>query len=439
MNIYNNWGFNNPPFNHKPLGRDFYGERLLIGREKEICKIISRLKYTNKIVTVEGDVGIGKTSLVNVALFKMYDEINKTNEGIQVPCIDIFQLSSDEDINTFRKSVLLKLAETIVCNCEFVNNKMKHTIGKFFDPETVTSVNGGLSILGCGLDTGRSKELNDTQVFSEDGFYSLIVNFLEDSFREFENSGIVCIIDNLELIRSDEKARYLLEQMRDTVFNIPGTKWVLCGANNIFRSLVRSQRLQGYIYDPINVNPLSIEDIPKVLDIRIDVFSTDDYYLPFEEEEFISLYRILKGNTRAIFDMIDKYCNWVFENGDTPDTSEDKESLFGEWLRTIAINDLMDIISSERSNYIEIYFNICQNGERISKKEYEELIGISTIAFPSYVEFSEKYGIMKLDGDYLRHQTKGSFLKYYFEEFDSYSELCIATKEEFDIDLEDDL
>lgn len=435
MSIYSDWGFEGQPFDHNPLGRNYLGERLLIGREIEKRTIISRLKYTNKIVTIEGEVGVGKTSLVNVASFENFNEIDDAQECIQIPCIEIFQLKPGENIQELRKKVLLKLAETIVRNSEYINTKMEKTIEKFFSPELVTSVSGGLSVLGCGIDGGTSHELNDTQVFNEEGFYSLVIKILKDSFKGFENSGIVCMIDNLELIRDNDEVRDLLEEMRDVVFNIPGTKWVLCGANHIFRSLVRSQRLQGYMHDPIVVNPLSISVIPTVLDARIREYSTGTYYLPFTDDEFCSLYRILKGVTRAIFDMIDKYCNWVFETHQDPETDEEKEDLFGVWLRTVAIGDLVDIVHSERCVLIERYYSVCHTGEKINEKEYVELFNHNSISYESFKYFVEKYGLMKLEGDFLKHQTKGAFLKFYFDEFDSFSELCESTLEEFNVDL----
>jgi hypothetical protein len=51
----------------------------------------------------------------------------------------------------------------------------------------------------------------------------------------------------MELLSTSKDARRRLEEMRDSVLNIPGVHWVLCGANGIVRSAVGSPRLTGRI------------------------------------------------------------------------------------------------------------------------------------------------------------------------------------------------
>lgn len=69
MSIYHDWGFSGTPFGTNALSPDENGEILLIGRDNELRKIKRRLETPPNIVTIEGDNGIGKTSLVNIAVF----------------------------------------------------------------------------------------------------------------------------------------------------------------------------------------------------------------------------------------------------------------------------------------------------------------------------------------------------------------------------------
>lgn len=440
MSIYNNWGFFDSPFSHTPLTGNLIGLKLLVGREKEKEKIALRLKSTDKICTIEGDIGIGKTSLVNVATFEYFLK-NHSDDGspILIPCVESFQLGKNTDLETFRKVVIQKLALTMVKNSSVVNSKMSAIISNFFKPERITSINGGLTVLGCGLDGGKTKEINTTHVFEEDGFYSYVLDTLVESFSIDKNSGIVCIIDNLELVGSDTVAKNLLEELRDTVFNIPGTKWVLCGANHIFRSIVSSPRLEGYIHDPIVLKPLEEKVIPELLKKRVENYS-DEYepYIPFNEAEFVSLYRILNGNTRTIFDKIDKYCLWAYEQNEHPSEDYDKERIFEKWLVTVTIDYIHSVLSTVAYESFEIYFSICKLRRRINRKNYEKKFSGSSISFDDFaIDMDRTYLMKKDEDDFIDFETKGLFIKYFFETYSSMGELKEDLKSTYCIDLSD--
>lgn len=440
MSIYEEWGFFDSPFSHMPLTGNDVGVNLLVGREKEKEKIALRLKSTDKICTIEGDVGVGKTSLVNVATYEYFSN-NSFYDGspILIPCIESFQLSKNSNLETFRKGVLQKLALTIVKNTNVVNKKMSKIIENFFNPERVSSINGGLSILGCGIDGGKTKDLNTTHIFEEDGFYAYVIDTLVESFSSDRNSGIVCIIDNLELVGSNIVAKNLLEELRDTVFNIPGTRWVLCGANHIFKSIVSSPRLEGYIHDSIIVKPLNEKVIPEVLNKRRNNFSKDfNTYLPFNELEFVSLYRILNGNTRTIFDKIDKYCLWVYEQGENPKDDYEKERIFEKWLDTVTIDYLHSVLSTVTYESFVNLFSVSKSKRKFNKSYYEASFDSLALSFEEFISDMDKTYLMKLDEDgFAIFETKGLFLKYFFETYRNMSELRNELKNKYRVDLTD--
>lgn len=76
MNIYREWGFNNSPFQTITLPSDESGNKLIVARENDIKKIIRRLNNPPQIVTIEGPNGIGKTSLINICLFRLVKNNN---------------------------------------------------------------------------------------------------------------------------------------------------------------------------------------------------------------------------------------------------------------------------------------------------------------------------------------------------------------------------
>ena len=81
MSFYSKWGFIDDPFSTDELEANELGEKLLIGRDKEIKQLHNRLPIESKCITIEGDNGVGKTSLINVSIYKLrkLHEIGRAN------------------------------------------------------------------------------------------------------------------------------------------------------------------------------------------------------------------------------------------------------------------------------------------------------------------------------------------------------------------------
>src|SRR5450631_859150 len=98
--IYERWGFQDNPFNTHPLQADERGKTLSVGRVEELAMLTRRIETGPQIPTVEGGVGIGKTSLVNVAAFQLFrDRLMESSSPLIIPCREIFQISADLDLN----------------------------------------------------------------------------------------------------------------------------------------------------------------------------------------------------------------------------------------------------------------------------------------------------------------------------------------------------
>lgn len=67
-------GFTQNIYDHLPITADAVGERLLVGRETELAKLTNRIKGRNAIPTLEGEIGVGKTSIIAVASYRLEKE-----------------------------------------------------------------------------------------------------------------------------------------------------------------------------------------------------------------------------------------------------------------------------------------------------------------------------------------------------------------------------
>lgn len=204
-------------------------------------------------------------------------------------------------------------------------------VRKWLDDPILRGGGGSANFLGFGGGGSYSQSVNSGG-FSKAGFRDTVRNWLREIFPSKNDGAFVGVIDNLELLETSQDARKSLEAMRDTVLSLPGVKWVLCGANGIVRSSVGSQRLTGVIADPIQVKPLKDEDIPAVIQRRIEAHRISaDAFAPVQPEGFAHLYQVAGRNLRIALKHAQDFSLWLSTQGDHSNDVE-RLSLLEVWL-----------------------------------------------------------------------------------------------------------
>jgi len=192
-------------------------------------------------------------------------------------------------------------------------------------------------IAGFGL--GGGGQTNDAMGYVESGFIKQVTQWLESIFPDRATGGVVCVIDNLELLETSEMARRTIEALRDTLFTICGIRWVLCGAHGIIHSVVASPRLVGYLGEPVSIKRLRLQQAQAVFDARTQVFKDHlkaKQYLPLLSDDFHNLYMILGENLRQSLASANAYCLSIAEHGSSPETDDAKRERFNTWLKSNA-------------------------------------------------------------------------------------------------------
>ena len=340
LGIYQNWGFRASPFETRPLPANEEGEKLLIGREVEVDKIVRRILTPNKIITVEGANGIGKTSINNVASFIAFRSfLNGEIDQLLVPCEKAFQLRADSKIDEFVEHVFLYVGLTLVKYGEILTksgrgSQTEGAVAAWLTSPVFQTVRGSLSVYGIGgLGGGVGMTANTSTGFSRAGFSDLIRTWLAEIFPNSEGGGIICTIDNLELLRESEAARTSLEALRDEILNIPGLRWIICGSTGIVRTLASTPRLHGYLHAPIEIGDVDHGISGSILHSRAEAYKIrDDAYLPLRASDFALLYSVLKGNIRDSLSEADNFCNWVADQGEEYIEDKARHGQFKSWL-----------------------------------------------------------------------------------------------------------
>ncbi|TDL57180.1 MarR family transcriptional regulator [Paenibacillus dendritiformis] len=421
MNLYTEWGFKESPFKTTSLEPNGTGKALLIGRESEITSISRRIFNPPKMVTVEGLNGVGKTSLVNVAAFMSYeDHINTGRGSLYIPCNKVFQITNDVDIDDFIDDVLMAVAQTLLERADELKLRdypfNTDSINRWLNSPQLESYSGGVWIFSAGKNT----ETNTSRGYEKSGFRKEILLWLESLFPTIEDGGVICMIDNLELLQSSENARHKLETLRDVLFNIRGLRWVLCGALGIVLGVASSPRLEGYLHTPVVVNSLENQFASEVLITRINAFAEGrDYYLPFNASEFEFLFNLLKGNLRSVLSYIDDYCNWVADNTE-PETEEEKRTFFNGWLNSRAEEAYEAFRKQIRPRALEVFNTAIQIGGLFAPSDYELFRFRSIPAMRPHIRDLEEVGVLvstQDDGDKRRKTIqitpKGLLIHYY--------------------------
>ncbi len=340
LGIYQEWGFRAPPFETRPLPPSEVGKKLLIGREIELERIIRRLLTPNKIVTVEGANGIGKTSINNVAAFTAFHSyLNGQSDQLLVPCEKSFQLRTDSRVDEFVEHVFHHVALTLLKHSQSLSdsgrgNQLEGPVAAWLTSPLLRSVQGSFAAYGMGgIGGGSGGSFNTSVGFSRSGFNDLIRGWLREIFPNNEGGGVVCSIDNLELLRESATAREALEALRDEILNVPGLRWILCGSTGIVRTLASTPRLQGYLHTPIEVGDVDLSVSGSILNSRVEAYRFDtSAYMPLTSADFSTLFGVLRGNIRDSLSSADDYCNWVADQGYEYSDFRDMQEQFLKWL-----------------------------------------------------------------------------------------------------------
>lgn len=401
--IYDTWGFTSSPFQTTALPASEFGERLLVGRDNELKSLKAKLIAPPKYATLEGLNGVGKTSIVNVAGFQLFKAYQEGVGPLYVPCSKIFQLNPDQSLYTFIDQVLMEVAQTMLSLASKVRKMNPATrdgaLDRWLNSPQLNSFQAG----ALGAQAGYQSENSTTKGFEQSGFRKQVVDSLAELFPT-ERGGIICTIDNLELLQSSDKARQLLEQLRDELFNVRGLRWVLCGALGIVYGVVDSPRLQGYLHKPIEVGGIGDHNASEILTSRVETYAKGPGapYLPLRPEDFAEIYELQRGNLRSVLNLADDYCQWVSEQPTTPTNDTQREYTFNHWLRQQAEDAYNAVRKELRPKATEVFSIAVELGGVFSPGDFEAFGFNSIAAFRPHIRDLESVQVLvstQDDGD----------------------------------------
>lgn len=402
MSIYRAWGFDGNPLSSLPIEANERGELMCVGRERELTTLINRIRTPPKIATIEGPNGVGKTSLINVAAFRIFrDDLTRATEELLVPCRRSFQLTEKTDAESFRIDVLLEVAQTLFERQQELrqaglNPSQNKTLERWMNSPDVASWGAQLGASELNAGVSRTPLLNTSEGFNRSGFARLVSEWLAQTFPRPDSGGVLCVIDNLELLRTSKSARDVLETIRDDALNLPGLRWVFAGAKGIMLSVARSPRLEGYLHKPIELGGIAHTEVGQVLPKRIRGFEVQPGMgeLPISPQDFELVYETFGRNLRHALSRADDFCMYASERGQLPSQSR-VNSEFLSWQD----KDAAEVYSSIRSELTErpwqVFLTAVSLDRSFSPGEYEVFEANSQMALRPHLAELERVSLIE--------------------------------------------
>jgi len=411
MNIYRAWNFIENPFSSNALQANETGKNLLVGRSREMKNLINKLNNGPCAVTVEGLNGVGKTSLVNVALYEAYtDYFDEFNQTLYIPCNKIFQLSREKSIESFMNEIFIEIAQTLIKRSEELKlygyslPKNSYSINKWLNSSHLSAYQA--SFVNVGI--GKTIETNTSEGYEKSGFKNNIREWLTEIFPDPDYGGVVCVIDNLELLETSEQARRILESLRDELFNIDGVRWIFCGALGIIKSIASTPRLDGFLHHPIEVNGVDRKVIGELFEKRINFYKIPKKktYLPLNSKLFEFIYEVINNNLRNSLHICDQYCLEVSQLKSKPRNDKMKEVVFMKWFQDQS-NDIYTSFTSQiKPRARKLFDDIIKYGGVFSPSDYEDFGFNSITALRPHVIELERVAVLSSTVDEIDNRRK---------------------------------
>ncbi|WP_375699396.1 hypothetical protein [Pseudophaeobacter sp. TrK17] len=400
---YRELGFSSDPFSNKALQQDDLSERLMVDRESEVSKLLRRIQESSKIPTIEGQNGVGKTSVLNIALHRAFSR-SKSNkdEPLLIPCRCSFQIGKDKSAEDFLDELYLQVALTLIEQEDSLRAPPGYSkapnekrIKAYIDSPIIKSFTA--TIMGNG--GGYNAAPNASKGWDKVGFRAAVEDWLRLLFPSAETGAVVCVLDNLELLHSSKSAREVIETLRDTAFSIDGLKWILCGSSGVVRGIAASPRLVGWLHKPLNIQELSDTVGGEVYDKRVKGFRIkEDAELPLTRANFITLFDMFNGNTRFALDEAGEFCTWAFD--ELEDAGRIASDAFERWMSEELEANHAEIFVYFEGRDEEVFEAICQV-EIFTPGEHESLGVSDKREFLNILDKFVKFGLIvsSLDQD----------------------------------------
>ena len=295
--IWELYGVHSNPFSTAPIlvKGGIIPVECFIGRNDQILQLgrIIGSKGGSRCL-IYGEVGVGKTSFVNVVRRFAVDK------GHFSPFKEI-AFQSDWDSNELILNTLGGVFTTIkLSNKKILNDETYSKLEALIDVG-YNDKNYSVDVFGSGVGYGKSRKTTSRIISS-----TLAVFFADICKEIIEKTGNEIIIhyNNIELL-SEKQIKTLFENLRD-FFQIEGVHFVFVGSLTVKGYFQSMPRFSSIMTDSINIDTLTFEEIKEIITKRFETMKIEglEYVIPFTDDCLKVLYDLWGGNIRHILNSL---------------------------------------------------------------------------------------------------------------------------------------
>lgn len=302
--IWELYGLKTNPFSTSPLL--VQGGVLPIGcffgREAEL-KRLARVFSSgggNRLL-VCGDVGVGKTTLVNFARYTAFQKDYFT------PFKEI-AVRSNWTADSFILNTLYAIFTTLkLRGNNIISSDLFSRLQNLVELSAVeTKVTAGsVSVLGSGV----GGEVTESRRAASSPASLALTDFAQEVFagiREKTGKDVILHYNNLERL-DEKKLKELFEDLRD-FFQSSNVNFVFVGNLTVHAMVLSLPRVSSIMSDtPILLPELSFEEINEILKRRIEKLRISEdlnFVIPYREDAIKTLFKLYGGNIRNILNSL---------------------------------------------------------------------------------------------------------------------------------------
>ncbi|HMU37882.1 MAG TPA: hypothetical protein PKE31_02625 [Pseudomonadota bacterium] len=353
--VYSEWGFLQDPFDSDPIPMTDSTVPLLVDREEESRKIVRHLYARSNCLSLRGSRGIGKTSLVTLSVFNEFSRYKRTDTArLLLPCRRTFRCAPGVNPALVTDNIHFQLARTLLENrsCLGKNALPGYAeVCEWFSAPHTQTLDCGLEVLRSGICWERDPRAVHRLINGRASFYALICRWLEDAFPRLRPGGLVCMLDDVDLLGGPNEARSYFDELRSLFFQT-GLRWVLCCEGNILNDVLSFPSTLHYLAPPMMISSLSPALIAQVYERRVRFHAEPDREprMPLAVEDFVWLVAIFCGDMAMAFAAADNFCVDLFEQSliRFPQDLATKRAAFAAWIEA-RIHRILDDLGDKLS------------------------------------------------------------------------------------------
>lgn len=385
--IWELYGVRSNPFSTAPIlvKGGIIPLECFIGRQeqtKQLGKILGSKGGSRCLVF--GDIGVGKTSFVNVV------RASAVMEGYFSPFKEIALQSDwtadDFILNTFAGIfATLQLMKTKPVSDE-TYSKLESLIAVGFSDKSLS-----LEILGVGGGYGKDRK-PPSRITS----YALTHYFEQICQEIIEKTGhdIIIHYNNTELL-SEKSIKKLFENLRD-FFQTEGVHFVFVGNLMVKGYFLSIPRFSSIMTDtPISIEPFTLPEVDKIIEKRFESMQIEGlgYVVPFTKDCLKMLYDLWGGNIRHILNSLSTAVQEL--TVEKPVTID--ENILAKTLNSVLEKRYYSRITPPRA--LDVLKEIVKR-EEITNKGLSDMLNLPRSNISGYLRDLEAAGCV-----YLRRQT----------------------------------